>query len=960
MKASIKHQNSDIPKKDYKLFEDFIKFLNKEYPLKHQIEIIFTGERIGGMTTGSRTTEHTLKVLSKGRLNRDIMRTLAHEWVHEYQHGVLNREKGPDIGGRNEDEANAFAGRLIKMFEKSYPQYDKEIFEGFKSIVNKLDVISEQIVLSEKENIQQKFLTEMKEIGIDKLPYSYSAIKRFVDPETMDIHYNKHYKGYVKKLNDALSKKKGEMSLEDIVKSISKFDTKVRNNAGGAFNHALFWKMLSPKKQKPNGEVYDKIVKQYGSFDKFKEEFNKVALDRFGSGWVWLILTKTNRLKVMSTPNQDNPLMNVVDGGGYPLLGLDVWEHAYYLRYRNKRDQYINKFWDCVNWDFVNDLFELKTNKKESITESVDNKKPLTEAKQLFPLTPKVFKNLINNSYPECNVGKYRSGCVGVIETKKCTTERGVIGGNFSEKKYGGNGNWSIINRFDTNSIVHKEIENIWVEETDGLEDFRTWIIKNMIELVGNNGKYTKRLVDINKETILSGRENESYAKTVVIKTFKLNPKEEGISWNIFERCAGDIRDRKLGQDFDVLIDGTSYFVQVKPVEYKSIKKIGSERGYYYKVPSWHNHNKYQESNVDIILYVDRHKDKFIMFRNDFSRIQTVANPTTFPKFFVYYYENPIHTNMEFETHLEPEKVGIKPKLVRNKESEIDYYKERIQYYQELIDKLGGNQKLTERVHSLGKRLSNLLSVDNKIKFALKWLNREFSNLTKVVTVDEIHYVDKNRNPIFSYDPDQKLYEDIGYIYVNYDRIWEFLISSFNMNNSQAEEILTIWLEETYGIRGFVPFSSDNRINIPLEESITENKKESLQDKLKNIVKNVGPKQASDIVGGPENLLKLAFNNDLMEFLHLFNNLDIVQSEEQPSWTLFRYKKGENLMIYDREHDAVHISYIIFWNFLQNFNSQNEIKSLIKRWLSEIYDLNGITFVSIGIGMNLSWMGSII
>jgi Fe-Mn family superoxide dismutase len=120
--------------------------------------------------------------------------------------------------------------------------------------------------------------------------------------------------------------------------------------------------MLSPKKQKPNGEVYDKIVKQYGSFDKFKEEFNKVALDRFGSGWVWLILTKTNRLKVMSTPNQDNPLMNVVDGGGYPLLGLDVWEHAYYLRYRNKRDQYINKFWDCVNWDFVNELFELKTN----------------------------------------------------------------------------------------------------------------------------------------------------------------------------------------------------------------------------------------------------------------------------------------------------------------------------------------------------------------------------------------------------------------------------------------------------------------------------------------------------------------------------------------------------------------------------------------------------------------------
>jgi hypothetical protein len=258
------------------------------------------------------------------------------------------------------------------------------------------------------------------------------------------------------------------------------------------------------------------------------------------------------------------------------------------------------------------------------------------------------------------------------------------------------------------------------------------------------------------------------------------------------------------------------------------------------------------------------------------------------------------------------------------------------------------------------KKESITESVDSISKSALKFLNKLYGNLTKVVIGDVTYYVDENQNIIITYNLKQKLTEDIGYVYINYDRIWEFLISSFNMSDTQIEEILTMWLEETYGIRGYIPFSSSNRLNRRLGESITENKKESLQDKLKNIVKNVGPKQASDIVGGPENLLKLAFNNDLMEFLHLFNNLDIVQSEEQPSWTLFRYKKGENLMIYDREHDAVHISYIIFWNFLQNFNSQNEIKSLIKRWLSEIYDLNGITFVSSGIGMNLSWMGSII
>jgi Fe-Mn family superoxide dismutase len=206
---------------------------------------------------------------------------------------------------------------------------------------------------------------EMKKIGIEKLPYSYSALKQFVDSETMNIHYNKHYKGYVKKLNDALSKKNyKDVDLEDIIKSISKYDIKVRNNAGGAFNHALFWKMLSPKKQIPKGEIFEKITKQYGNIKKMKDEFNEVAKERFGSGWVWLVLTKTNRLKIMSTPNQDNPLMNIIKDGGYPLLGLDLWEHAYYLRYRNKRDEYIKKFWNHINWEFVNELYTGKSKKK--------------------------------------------------------------------------------------------------------------------------------------------------------------------------------------------------------------------------------------------------------------------------------------------------------------------------------------------------------------------------------------------------------------------------------------------------------------------------------------------------------------------------------------------------------------------------------------------------------------------
>ena len=276
MKVSIKRINSGLDSKYNELIHTFIKFLQKNYQLKDDITIQFVGKKIGGMSTGSQHPKNGIKVLTDGRLNRDIMRTLAHEWVHAYQINVLKREKGPNIGGQNEDEANAYGGRLIKMFEEEYPQFNEYVFEGLKGINNKINLINEQILISEKQNIKKDFIMEMKKIGIEKLPYSYSSMKQFVDPETMDIHYNKHYKGYVKKLNDALSNKKGDVELEDIIKNISKYDTKVRNNAGGAFNHALFWKMLSPTKQKPSGEVSEKITKQYGNIKKLKDELELI------------------------------------------------------------------------------------------------------------------------------------------------------------------------------------------------------------------------------------------------------------------------------------------------------------------------------------------------------------------------------------------------------------------------------------------------------------------------------------------------------------------------------------------------------------------------------------------------------------------------------------------------------------------------------------------------------------
>jgi len=227
---------------------------------------------------------------------------------------------------------------------------------SLKKINEKINLIENKLNL--KSSLNESIISEIKSVSIEKLPYNFDSVETFIDSETMKTHYNKHYKGYVEKLNLELEKIKGkDLDLEQIIVSISKFNTKVRNNGGGAFNHALFWKMLSPKKQTIEDPIKRKIEKTFGSFEKFKEEFETAAKVRFGSGWVWLILKDNGRLKIVTTANQDNPLMNTEKERGYPLLGLDVWEHAYYLKYKNQRDKYVSNFWKVVNWGFVNDLY---------------------------------------------------------------------------------------------------------------------------------------------------------------------------------------------------------------------------------------------------------------------------------------------------------------------------------------------------------------------------------------------------------------------------------------------------------------------------------------------------------------------------------------------------------------------------------------------------------------------------
>jgi Fe-Mn family superoxide dismutase len=186
------------------------------------------------------------------------------------------------------------------------------------------------------------------------LPYDFGALEPHIDKLTMEIHYGKHHAAYVKNLNDAVKSTDFEkQSLETIIKSISKAPVAIRNNAGGHWNHSFFWNIMAPNKGGlPKGALASAINKQFGSFENFVETFNKAATSRFGSGWAWVIVNK-GKLEITSTPNQDNPLMDIADVKGTPILGLDVWEHAYYLHYQNKRADYIKAFWNLVNWDQV-------------------------------------------------------------------------------------------------------------------------------------------------------------------------------------------------------------------------------------------------------------------------------------------------------------------------------------------------------------------------------------------------------------------------------------------------------------------------------------------------------------------------------------------------------------------------------------------------------------------------------
>lgn len=425
-----------------------------------------------------------------------------------------------------------------------------------KNLVNRIEQLEEEIVKKEKDFSEKFFITEMKKIGIEKLPYAKTALKKFIDPETMDYHYNKHYKGYVEKLNLALEKEKfGDLDLEQIVKTISRYDDTIRNNAGGAYNHALFWKMLSPTPQKPKELVSQRINKDFDTFNKFKKEFEAVAKERFGSGWVWLVVTKNNKLKIMSTPNQDNPLMNDIKDGGYPILGLDLWEHAYYLKYRNKRDDYIKQFWDAVNWEFVEKLYKMKLETK--IDEgTVMTQLMLKESEILFeasghshkcsPEDEKIFKTLL---FPPTNGDGEKTKLLKKFKQEYVSGWNNFLKGlypqNWKEKDelfighmpglYDAENKRSLLNNLTSSytafCVIHNDI-NIYLKNTnqepivygDIPEDNIAQLVRFFSVMEGiktrlfdrNSSNTFKHIEKILKKTDCFGKRNEDGAKKII------------------------------------------------------------------------------------------------------------------------------------------------------------------------------------------------------------------------------------------------------------------------------------------------------------------------------------------------------------------------------------------------------------------------------------------------------------
>ena len=213
---------------------------------------------------------------------------------------------------------------------------------------------------SQKNNNKKDIaMTTINKLEFHNLPYAYDALEPFIDKMTMEIHHSKHHKAYYDNMTNAVKGTDMEgKTLEEVFANMSKYPAAVRNNGGGYYNHNLYWEVMKVNGGKPSAKLEAAIVKTFGSMDELKKQFTDAGKTRFGSGWAWLSVDKDGKLFVSSTPNQDNPLMDVAEKHGTPILGMDVWEHAYYLKYQNKRPDYTEAFWNVINWEAVSKKYD--------------------------------------------------------------------------------------------------------------------------------------------------------------------------------------------------------------------------------------------------------------------------------------------------------------------------------------------------------------------------------------------------------------------------------------------------------------------------------------------------------------------------------------------------------------------------------------------------------------------------
>jgi hypothetical protein len=345
-------------------------------------------------------------------------------------------------------------------------------------------------------------------------------------------------------------------------------------------------------------------------------------------------------------------------------------------------------------------------------------------------------RSIIQSVYNKCDsnnpIEGWVNGCKGDLNIPECgPTNIGIIGGDYTEERYGGKGNWSLVNRWDANSNVHSEIEKIYKEEAEKFKtenkikkysiSLRQWIDENRVELFSNDGKWIDRLAKISIQNFQEGLKNEEYGRDMINLAFGLDKYKQDIEYKINFNCGGSVADTKKGQDIVLQFkDEKPIHFQIKSMKEGYVKLFNSDRGKYYRVASWHEHTKYKEENVDLIVYVNQENKEYIIFDNDYSKIITTPNSNykrnnlegdvNIPKY-IYYYEEPFKTNMTNIELMTPQLKGkTNPRLEKDKDQLIKQYQERMSYYKNKLKELGINdENISEAIRFYKNKINKLL-----------------------------------------------------------------------------------------------------------------------------------------------------------------------------------------------------------------------------------------------------------